>query len=64
MVEKHKLIAKKRKELGLTQKQLADQLGVNPSTVSNYEIGIRRPHGKIAIKLSEILGIPLEEIIV
>lgn len=64
MVEKYKLIAEKRKELGLTQKQLADQLGVKPSTISNYEIGIRRPHGKIAVKLSEILDIPLEKIIV
>ncbi|NLV81875.1 MAG: helix-turn-helix transcriptional regulator [Synergistaceae bacterium] len=63
-MERHRLIAERRKELGLTQKQLADQLGVRPSAISNYEIGIRRPRGKIAVKLSEILGIPLEEIIV
>jgi len=63
-VKKHELIAEKRKKLGLTQKELAELIGVKPSTISNYEIGLRSPQGKIAIKLSEILGIPLEEIIV
>lgn len=34
-------IKQKRRELGLTQKQLAEKLGISPQNVSNWE------HGKI-----------------
>lgn len=57
------LISEQRKKMDLTQKQLAKMLGVQPSAISNYETGIRKPRGKTAIRLSKILQIPLEKII-
>ena len=57
-------IAKKikilRKARGLTQQQLADLLGVQRATISNYEIGRRSPHIKELEKVAEILGVNLE----
>ena len=57
-------IAKKikilRKTRGLTQQQLADLLGVQRATISNYEIGRRSPHIKELARLAEILGVNLE----
>lgn len=58
------IIAIKREQLKLTQEQLGEIVGVKPNTISQYENGKRKPRGEVAIKLSEILGIPLEEIIV
>lgn len=57
-------IAKKiktlRKTRGLTQSQLADALGVQRATVSNYEIGRRSPHLKELEKIASILGVSLD----
>lgn len=57
-------IAKKirilRKTRGLTQQQLADLMGVQRATISNYEIGRRSPHIKELARLAEILGVNLE----
>lgn len=57
-------IAKKirilRKTRGLTQQQLADLMGVQRATISNYEIGRRSPHMKDLEKLADILGVNLE----
>lgn len=49
-----------RKNRGYTQQQLADLLGVQRATISNYEIGRRSPHIKELQKLAEILGVNLE----
>jgi len=49
-----------RKTRGYTQQQLADMLGVQRATISNYEIGRRCPHIKELQKLAEILGVNLE----
>lgn len=57
-------IAKKikilRKTRGYTQQQLADLLGVQRATISNYEIGRRSPHIKELARLAELLGVNLE----
>ena len=57
-------IAKKirilRKSRGLTQQQLADLLGVQRATISNYEVGRRSPHIKELEKIADILGVNLE----
>ena len=36
-------IYKYRKELGITQKQLGNTVGVNQSTINQYETGARKP---------------------
>lgn len=41
-----------RKELGLTQKGLADELGVSLPTVVNWELGKSTPRGKNLQKLN------------
>ena len=56
-----RFIAKKRKELGLTQQQLAEQLGVTNKTISRWENGNYMPDLSMIEPLSEILQISLNE---
>lgn len=49
-----------RKTRGLTQEQLAEKLGVQRATISNYEIGRRSPHIKELEKIADVLGVPFE----
>ena len=51
-------IKKYRKEMGLTQQQLADCLCVSLELVSKWECGDRRPDYATVTKLSEILMVP------
>ena len=44
-----------RRELGLTQKGLAEKLGVSLPTVVNWELGKSTPRGQNRIKLDEFL---------
>ena len=45
-----------RRRLGLTQQQLADELGIRQQTVSEWETGVYRPRGASA----RLLGIVAE----
>lgn len=47
-----------RKSRGLTQKQLASILEVEPSSICNWESGYRTPVRKYRQKLSKFFGIP------
>lgn len=49
-----------RKTRGLTQQQLAERLGVQRATISNYEIGRRSPHIKELERIADVLGVPLD----
>nr|DAE40584.1 MAG TPA: putative transcriptional regulator [Caudoviricetes sp.] len=51
-----------RKKSGLTQKELADFLGVNQSTISLYERGVRAPSLRIGILISKLLGADVKDI--
>lgn len=53
-----------RKWAGLTQQQLADELGVHRNAVSNWERGLDTPRLTIpqTKKLCEVLGITLEQL--
>lgn len=51
------VIKKRREELGKTQEQLANEVGVKPSTISLYETGARKPEIERIKKLSQALGI-------
>lgn len=44
-----------RKSLGLTQRQLAEQLGVSNTSISNWEKGLSRPDADMIQKLCDIL---------
>ena len=56
-------IATLRKEKGLTQQALAEQLFVTAKTVSRWETGSYAPPVDIIARLSEILGTTADEII-
>lgn len=54
----------RRKELGLTQRQIAEAIGVTVQTVSNWETGLYQPKLtlKQTAKLSEILKLEVKEL--
>lgn len=56
-------LARLRKERGMTQIELADKLGVSQPVVSDYERGTLRLHGQLIVKLTDILGVPAEELL-
>ena len=58
-----KLIAKLRKEKGLTQQQLGDMVGVGYRAVSKWETGLTLPDISIINELCEILGITSDELL-
>jgi DNA-binding transcriptional regulator YiaG len=49
-----KRIIKLRKDLGLTQQQLADMIGAQQHTVSQWETGKNRPRGANLKALQEL----------
>lgn len=56
-----KFIAGKRKGLGLTQRQLAEQIGMSDKSVSKWERGICLPDVSVYMELCDILGISINE---
>ena len=56
-----KYIAFKRKEQGLTQKQLAEKLNMSDKSVSKWERGICLPDVSVYLELCKILGISINE---
>lgn len=57
------LIAKLRKEKGLTQQELGDMVGIGFRAVSKWERGITMPDISIINELSKILGITSDELL-
>ena len=55
-------VASCRKKKRLSQRQLANLVGVHPSYIALIELGLRKPSLDIALKLSRILGVPVEEL--
>jgi len=49
-----------RKSKGITQKLLAEKVGVKQVTISQYESGVRTPDLKMAKKLADALEITLD----
>jgi len=52
-----------RKEKGLTQEALAEQLAVSPKTVSKWECGNGLPEVSLMLPLCRILGISVNELL-
>ncbi len=48
-------LKKYRKNIGFSQSDLAERLGVKPNTISNYEKGVSQPDIDMLIKIIKIL---------
>lgn len=55
-------LKKRREELSLTQKQVADILNVNIRLYQYYEAGQRQPSVQTAIKIAEVLKTTVEQL--
>ena len=58
-----KFISVKRKELGLTQSQLADKLGITDKAISKWETGKSLPDASIMLELCSILKITVNDLL-
>lgn len=56
------MISSRRRELGMTQKELADKLNITDKAVSKWERGLACPDTAAIPKLAQILGISIEEV--
>ena len=56
-------LAELRKKHGLSQEELADQLGVSRQAVSKWERGEASPDTDNLIELARIYGISLDELL-
>ena len=45
-----------RKSKSMTQKELAQALGISRATVSKYEAGLRTPNMDMMVKICDVLG--------
>jgi putative transcriptional regulator len=52
----------RRSELGLTQAELAERVGVTRKTVNTVENGVFTPSTTLAIKLALALGLSVEQL--
>jgi DNA-binding XRE family transcriptional regulator len=60
--EKVNIIEKRRSELGISQRRLAEMIGVERYSVSKWERGHRRPAPEVLSRLYLALGLDAEEI--
>lgn len=60
MAELHNRIILFRTEAGLSRKQLAEQVGVNPQTIGCLERGDYAPSLELGMKLARLFGVPVE----
>ena len=55
-------LKERRGELGLTQAELAERVGVTRKTVNTVENGVFVPSALLALKLAEALSVPVEKL--
>lgn len=56
-------ILKLRKDLKLSQEELAEKVGVTRQTISNWELGETQPNVEQLKKLSEIFSVSIDELV-
>lgn len=59
----HPLIRRRRELLGLTQRQVADALGIERASVANWERGAANVDRKHLLKLAEVLQTTTDELL-
>ena len=52
-----------REQQNLTQKELAERIGITQPTIAQYEMGIKVPTIIVGAKLAEQLGTTCEELL-
>lgn len=57
------MIKRKRQSLGITQAELANLLGVSPTTVSMWEVGKSHPRVTLLPRVAELLGCTVDELL-
>lgn len=57
------IISALRKEKGMTQKDIADQLGITDKAVSKWERDVAFPDTATIPKLAQILGVSVEDLL-
>ena len=55
-------LKERRAELGVTQAELAERVGVTRKTVNTVENGVFTPSAMLAIKLAKALGLSVEQL--
>lgn len=58
-----KRLTELRKNAGLTRAQLAEKIGISGRTIINYENGTRIPFADTALKMAQVFGITVEELL-
>ena len=53
-----------RTQQGLSQRKVADQVGVVPSAVAQWELGLSNPSLSNVLALAELLGCSLDQLLV
>ena len=56
-------IAKKRKEINMSQRELAEYLHITDKAISKWERGLSFPDITVLIPLSEVLGVSLYDLL-
>lgn len=51
-----------RESRGLTQAELADELGISPSAMSAYEQGARNPRDEVKVKIAEFFDVSIIDV--
>lgn len=57
-----KNVSELRKQKGLTQEQLAERSGLDPSYISGIERGVRNPSFKSLVSLAQGFGMTVSEV--
>src|SRR3989338_8374224 len=52
-----------RKELGSTQKELAEKVGIHPAQLARYELGLSTPSLGVLIKLAKYCEVSIDYIV-
>ena len=58
-----KIIAEKRKRVGLSQADLAKKMGISQPAVAQWENGVSRPNISLLSKLAEVLECTVDELL-